>query len=129
DLPSVEVINDARIGRFKQRISDTLAANGLGMFQALVEEYEREHNVPAIEIAAALAKLAHGDAPLLLEPPRREPVPAREFAAERGPRERREREEHGERGDRPARPAPRKERRQHRPDPGMVTHRREARDD
>ncbi|HLS83971.1 MAG TPA: helicase-related protein, partial [Arenimonas sp.] len=126
DLPGVEVINDARIGKFKQRISDTLAANGLGLFQALVEEYEREHNVPAIEIAAALARLAHGDAPLLLEPPKREPKPAREFAAERGPRQRREREEYAERGERPARPAPRKERVPHTPDPGMATYRIEV---
>ena len=42
DLPSVETINDVRIGKFKQRISDTLAAGELGLFQRLVEDYERE---------------------------------------------------------------------------------------
>jgi ATP-dependent RNA helicase DeaD len=68
-LPSVEVVNDVRIGKFKQRITDTLAQGELGEFQKLIEQYEQEHNVPAIEIAAALARIAQGDQPLLLTPP------------------------------------------------------------
>ncbi len=72
-LPSVEVVNDVRIGKFKQRISDTLAVGDLGQFQQLIEQYEQEHNVPAVEIAAALARIAQGDQPLLLPPtPKRE---------------------------------------------------------
>jgi len=81
-LPTVEAVNDVRINRFKQRISDTLAVGDLGLFQQLIEQYEQEHNVPAIEIAAALARIAQGDQPLLLTPP-----PKREFT----PRERDER--------------------------------------
>jgi ATP-dependent RNA helicase DeaD len=81
-LPTVEAVNDVRINRFKQRISDTLAVGELGLFQQLIEQYEQEHNVPAIEIAAALARIAQGDQPLLLTPP-----PKREFT----PRERDER--------------------------------------
>jgi ATP-dependent RNA helicase DeaD len=68
-LPSVDVVNDVRIGKFKQRISDTLAVGDLGQFQQLIEQYEQEHNVPAVEIAAALARIAQGDQPLLLAPP------------------------------------------------------------
>ncbi|MGN6327866.1 MAG: DEAD/DEAH box helicase [Rhodanobacter sp.] len=68
-LPSVEVVNDVRIGKFKQRITDTLAQGELGEFQKLIEQYEQEYNVPAIEIAAALARIAQGDQPLLLAPP------------------------------------------------------------
>ena len=68
-LPSVDVVNDVRIGKFKQRISDMLAQGDLGEFQKLIEQYEQEHNVPAIEIAAALARIAQGDQPLLLAPP------------------------------------------------------------
>ncbi|SEA46720.1 ATP-dependent RNA helicase DeaD [Thiothrix caldifontis] len=67
ELPSTEVINNLRIAQFNQRITDTLAEEGLDFFSQLLESYEREHNVPAIEIAAALAKLLQGDAPLLLE--------------------------------------------------------------
>lgn len=71
-LPSIETVNDTRVNKFLSRITDALGAGGLDMFRALVERYEREQNVPAIEVAAALAKLLQGDAPLLLEPPKRE---------------------------------------------------------
>src|SRR6185437_10209730 len=90
-LPSVEVVNDVRIGKFKQRISDTLAQGSLGEFQKLIEQYEQEHNVPAIEIAAALARIAQGDQPLLLAPPpkREKYEPASRERVERAtPRER-----------------------------------------
>ncbi len=67
--PSVDTVNDARINKFKQRISDALAAGGLETFQELVEQYEREHGVPAASIAAALARVVQGDRPLLLAAP------------------------------------------------------------
>jgi ATP-dependent RNA helicase DeaD len=66
-LPSNETINDKRIDRFKQRITDTLAQEDLEFFYNLLEDYRLEHNVPALEIAAALAKLVQGDQPLLLK--------------------------------------------------------------
>jgi ATP-dependent RNA helicase DeaD len=66
DLPSTELINDKRIARFKQRITDTLANEELGLFTQLIEQYRQEHNVPAQEIAAALAQLLQGDTPLLI---------------------------------------------------------------
>lgn len=65
-LPDVETVNDRRIARFMQRISDARAMEGLADFQRLIERYEHEHDVPAIEIAAALARLLQGDKPLLL---------------------------------------------------------------
>jgi ATP-dependent RNA helicase DeaD len=58
-----------RINKFTQRISDTLAVGDLGLFQKLIEQYESEHDVPALEIAAALARIAQGGQPLLLTPP------------------------------------------------------------
>lgn len=67
ELPTTEAINDKRIARFKQRITDTLAVEDFGLFYQIVEEYRQEHNVPALEIAAALAKLVQGDNPLLLK--------------------------------------------------------------
>ncbi|MGO4699714.1 DEAD/DEAH box helicase [Dyella sp. 2RAB6] len=108
-LPTVEAVNDVRIAKFKQRISDTLAVGELGMFQQLIEQFEQEHNIPAIEIAAALARIAQGDQPLLLAPPpKREPA-AREHAfREQAPRERDERhgnERHGGERDRSPRPS------------------------
>ena len=66
-LPSVTDVNERRVEKFKQRIAEALGGTGLDVFRNVIEQYEREHNVPAIEIAAALARLAQGDKPLLLE--------------------------------------------------------------
>jgi ATP-dependent RNA helicase DeaD len=68
-LPSTEVINNKRISRFKQRITDTLAAEELSFFTQLMEQYQTEHNVSAIQIASALAKIVQGDTPLLIKNP------------------------------------------------------------
>ena len=76
ELPTVEAINDVRIAKFKQQITDTLEAGGLEMFQRMIEEYEQANNVPAVEIASALAKMFRGDVPLLLVAPKHVPKPA-----------------------------------------------------
>jgi ATP-dependent RNA helicase DeaD len=141
ELPSIQAVNDVRIARFKDQISDTLAAGGLEIFQSLIEDYEREQNVPALEIAAALAKLARGDVPLLLDKNKREPQGERSWSEEkaapagrfergdRGERsgERSERFERHERKDHTERPAfPKKERIDRAPDAGMQTFRIEV---
>jgi ATP-dependent RNA helicase DeaD len=66
ELPSTEIINNKRIARFQQRITDTLAVEELGLFYQIIDQYRQEHNVPALEIAAALAKIVQGETPLLL---------------------------------------------------------------
>ncbi len=66
ELPSTEVINDQRIYKFTQRITDTLSGEGLEFYNTLLEQYQQEHNIPMLEIAAALAKLAQGEKPFLL---------------------------------------------------------------
>jgi ATP-dependent RNA helicase DeaD len=140
-LPTIKAVNDVRIAKFKDQIGEALAAGGLDMFRSLIEDYEREQNVPAIDIAAALAKLNRGDEPLLLEKPDREPKPAAEWQ-EREPRPARAgregftRENFGGAEDRPARPTregfaqPResfkKERVMRAPEPGMATYRIEV---
>lgn len=91
-LPSVDAVNGTRVARFMTRITETLAGGQIDMYRDLLQRYEAENNVPAIDIAAALAKLLQGDAPFLLTPPVRG---AREDTA---PRERHER---ADRGDRP----------------------------
>ncbi|MFK3651606.1 DEAD/DEAH box helicase [Lysobacter enzymogenes] len=87
ELPSVETVNEQRVSRFLGRITDALDGQDLGLFRDLVERYEREKNVPAVEIAAALAKLVQGDNPLLLTPPPALPKYSREERD--GPREHR----------------------------------------
>jgi ATP-dependent RNA helicase DeaD len=93
-LPSVEAVNEQRVAKFLDRIDVALESSDLPLFRELVERYEREHNVPAVEIAAALAQLVQGKTPLLLQaPPDR---PRWEAPAQRG------HERGHERGDRPA---------------------------
>ncbi|KAF3996278.1 DEAD/DEAH box helicase [Glaciimonas immobilis] len=141
-LPSIQAVNDVRIAKFKSQIGEVLALGGLEQFRSIIEEYEAENNVPAIEIAAALAKMARGNVPLLIEKNQRETSPAawsdeRSSSAgkfdrhERGERserperfERSERPERAERSERPA--APRKERGDRAPDVGMQTFRIEV---
>ncbi len=67
DLPTVADVNEQRVARFRQRIMDALSAGQSEPFRSLIEEIEREHDVPAIEIAAALASLLQGGSPLLLK--------------------------------------------------------------
>ena len=93
-LPSVEAVNDNRVNKFTARISETLGQGGLDFYRQLLERFEGENNVPAIDIAAALAKMMQGDTPFLLQPPVRAP------REERAPRERFERTDRPERNDR-----------------------------
>ncbi len=108
ELPSTELINDNRIAKFKQRISDTLATEELGMFYQMIESYQQEHNVPAVEIAAALALQVQGDAPFLLQnKPHRsakenwERDAPKSRGRDRGERSRRDNNRDGKRTERP----------------------------
>jgi ATP-dependent RNA helicase DeaD len=101
NLPSVDRVNDQRVAKFMERITETLAANDrLDTFRSLIARYESEHDVPALDIAAALARLLQGEQPLLLEPAPEVPPPRERF--EREPRS--GRDERGPRPERPVRP-------------------------
>ncbi|SDT86094.1 DEAD/DEAH box helicase [Desulfobacula phenolica] len=65
-LPSNKTINKKRIADFKQAITQTLESKDLSVFQELLEGYAQEQDIPVVQVAAALAKLAHGDSPFLL---------------------------------------------------------------
>ena len=126
ELPTVQAVNDVRIAKFKSQISETLAQGELEQFQSLIEDFEREQNIPAIEIAAALAKMARGDVPLLLD--KKQQIPAASWDERPGRQvgfERSDRGERTERGDRAER-FPKKERVMRAPDPGMQTFRIEV---
>ena len=73
ELPTTETVNNKRIADFKQKISDTLAGGEMAFMQNLVEQYRNEHDVPALDIAAALAKMSIGDKSLLLSPDKEKP--------------------------------------------------------
>jgi ATP-dependent RNA helicase DeaD len=63
-LPTVEEVTDKRVGKFKQRIAETLETADLQIFRDLIQEYENETGVPVLEVAAALGVLAQGNKPL-----------------------------------------------------------------
>ncbi len=81
-LPSVDAVNERRVAKFLGKIDAVLDGEDLTLFRDLVERFEREKNVPMVEIAAALAKLVQGKTPLLLSQPAKserayEPFPDR----------------------------------------------------
>ncbi|NVD72258.1 DEAD/DEAH box helicase [Duganella sp. BJB1802] len=132
ELPTIQAVNDVRIAKFKSQISETLAQGELEQFQSLIEDFEREQNIPAIEIAAALAKMARGDVPLLLDKKQQvaaatwDERPGRQVGFERNDRgDRADRFERGDRAERSER-FPKKERIVRAADPGMQTFRIEV---
>ncbi|MEE9303832.1 MAG: DEAD/DEAH box helicase [Thiotrichaceae bacterium] len=79
-LPSTHDINTLRVERFKDKISEALGVEeNMDKYRDIVEQYQLEHNIPAIEIATALVKLAQGASPLFLkDEPRRKPQKERQ---------------------------------------------------
>jgi len=73
-LPSAKIINEQRIGAFKQKITETLTNRNMEMFQQLILDYHEETGTEPLQIAAALAQLAQGEQPLLVS--EKEPRPA-----------------------------------------------------
>jgi ATP-dependent RNA helicase DeaD len=67
ELPTHADVNEQRVARFRLRIMEAIAAGHAEPFISLIEEFEREQDVPAVEIAAALASLLQGGSPLLLK--------------------------------------------------------------
>ncbi len=73
-LPSNKAINDKRVADFKQAITKTLESQDLNFFQEMIESYALEQDIPVTKVAAALAKLAHGDTPFLLAAQKEKPA-------------------------------------------------------
>ncbi len=88
-LPSVDDVNAQRVQKFSDSITESLASDSLSMFRKLIEDYEREHDVPLADIAAALAVLSRDGEDFLMAA---EPEPER--------RERRDRRDDWDKGDR-----------------------------
>lgn len=99
-LPSVDEVNVTRLARFDDRITAALAeTERIDRFRDIVAHYVRHHDVPEVDVAAALAVVAQGESPLLLEP---DPEPQRRERGERPGRVDRDRDA-TERRPRPAR--------------------------
>jgi ATP-dependent RNA helicase DeaD len=91
-LPSVEDVNAQRVAKFQDSITEALNAPGFDMFRRLIEDYERDNDVPMADIAAALALQSRDGAEFLMtEPPpeKRRERPERD-ERERAPRKTRD---------------------------------------
>ncbi len=67
-LPSVDAVNDKRLAKFADQIGETISSQDLTVFRNLVEKYSSEHeDITEVEIAAALAHMAQGGRPLLMQ--------------------------------------------------------------
>ncbi|MDJ0624744.1 MAG: DEAD/DEAH box helicase [Candidatus Caenarcaniphilales bacterium] len=73
EMPSIKLINDKRIEKFKGKITSVLNSrddlNGsanLAVFQRILEQYQKENNVSSSDIALALAEMVQGNEPFLM---------------------------------------------------------------
>lgn len=64
--PRSREINLKRIERYKAQVVKSLASSDLGVYKKMVEEVAAETEQPMEMVAAAFAKLARGDQPLLV---------------------------------------------------------------
>lgn len=98
ELPTVEDVNAQRVAKFRDSITDALNAPGIDVFRSMITDYERDHDVPMADIAAALAAQSRdGEEFFMVEPP---------------PEKRREREDR-----------PRRDKFERKPREGMATYR------
>ncbi|WP_062517264.1 DEAD/DEAH box helicase [Demequina gelatinilytica] len=85
--PSADEVNATRLARFDDSITAALEqSDRISRFRDIVAHYVEHHDVPEADVAAALAVVAQGDTPLLLDPAD-EPKRA-SFAPERASRDR-----------------------------------------
>ncbi|MFF3566189.1 DEAD/DEAH box helicase [Nocardia jiangxiensis] len=81
-LPSVDDVNAQRVVKFQDAITENLSSDNLALFRKLIEDYEAEHNIPLVDIAAALAVASNDGDNFFMEP---EPEPEKQ-RRERAPR-------------------------------------------
>lgn len=67
ELPSNRDVNKQRVARFHDRITAGLSHKELETFQSIVQQYQRENDVPIEMIAASLAVLANREKSLLVK--------------------------------------------------------------
>jgi ATP-dependent RNA helicase DeaD len=65
-MPSVADVNELRVVKFKEKITAAVMSGAGKEFQSMLEQVQSEGDIPAIEIAAALASMVQGSTPLFL---------------------------------------------------------------
>lgn len=79
-LPSADDVNATRLTRFDDAITAALAETArIDRFRDIINHYVTHHDVPEADVAAALAVVAQGDTPLLLDATADAPVRRERF--------------------------------------------------
>ncbi|MBY6061341.1 DEAD/DEAH box helicase [Microbacterium esteraromaticum] len=90
-LPTTEDVNTTRLARFDDAITTALGETArIEGFRDIIAHYVRNNDVPEADVAAALAVVAQGETPLLLDPAD-DPLAKSVERDNRPPRERQER--------------------------------------
>jgi ATP-dependent RNA helicase DeaD len=66
NLPTLDDVNQRRITRFKERVAAALASGASTAYRGVVEDFARESGADVVDVAAALASMAQGTTPLIL---------------------------------------------------------------
>jgi ATP-dependent RNA helicase DeaD len=103
-VPGTDDVNDRRRARFAERITAALGTEDDGgdplpVFRKVIDDYVAEHDVDPMDLAAALARMAQGGKPLLVED-----LPAPPARGEKRGRDRDDKPGRGQ-GKRPAAPS------------------------
>ena len=116
ELPSAKLINDKRVTKFKQGITEAIDKGGLDLYRDLIVQFQHESGMELDVIAAALAAMAQGGAELLLN----EKELPRAVAPTFDDRDRAPRRERSDRdGDRSNKRSPRSDKASREPEEGM----------
>ena len=86
ELPTVGDINEQRVVRFKEKITETIANQDLEFFEQMIAAYQMDEEVEPAKIAAAISFIAQGKEPFLLVEEKRKKREPRERNEDRGGR-------------------------------------------
>ncbi|MRX26628.1 DEAD/DEAH box helicase [Kangiella sp. HZ709] len=67
EMPTINYINEQRVNRFKNQISDTIANGDLEFYLQLIKSFQEQNEHDPQLLAAALAKMVQGEEELLLK--------------------------------------------------------------
>lgn len=67
ELPRNRAINKSRVAAFHDEMTEALQRDDIDVFRSIVEQYRRQHDVPDELLFAALAAMAAGPKPLIVQ--------------------------------------------------------------
>ncbi|WP_251359727.1 DEAD/DEAH box helicase [Kangiella sp. TOML190] len=79
EMPTINYINEQRVNRFKNQISDTIANGDLEFYLQLIKSYQEQNEHDPQLLAAALAKMVQGEEELLLKENQKKKQKSREW--------------------------------------------------